>query len=78
LKSETLADAEYKLSDNIFKITGKNFTIELHTKDDLVVTSVISGQATGINVPQIVVSTYGISEEAQKLFDSAVEPAPAQ
>lgn len=78
LKSETLADAEYKLSDNIFKITGKNFTIELHTKDDLVVTSVISGQATGINVPQIVVSTYGISKEAQKLFDSAVEPAPAQ
>lgn len=78
LSSETFADAEFKLSDNIFKITGNNFTIELHTKDDLVITSVISGQATGINVPQIVVSSYGLSAEAKKLFESAVEAAPAQ
>lgn len=78
LNSSSLADAEYKLSDNIFKITGKDFNIELHTKDDLVMTSVISGQATGINVPQIVVSSYGLSSEAKKLFDSAVEPATAQ
>ena len=42
------------------------------------ITSVISGKATGINVPQIVVSSYGLSKEAKKLFDSAVEPAPAQ
>lgn len=78
LASDSLADAEYKLSDNRFKITGTDFTIELHTKDDLVMTSVISGKATGINVPQIVVSSYGLSEEAQKLFDSASEPASAQ
>jgi hypothetical protein len=78
LGSDTLKDAEFKLSDNIFKITGNNFTIELHTKDDLVMTSVISGKATGINVPQIVVSSYGLSKEAKKLFESAVEPAPAQ
>lgn len=78
LDSKTFADAEFKLSDNIFKITGTDFTIELHTKNDLVMTSVISGKATGVNVPQIVVSSYGISKEAQKLFDSAVEPATAQ
>ena len=41
-------------------------------------TSVIAGQATGVNVPQIVVSAYGLSDEAKKLFNSAVEPAPAQ
>ena len=76
LASKTFADAEFKLSDNIFKIAGNNFTIELHTKDDLVMTSVISGKATGINVPQIVVSSYGLSKEAKKLFDSAVEAAP--
>lgn len=78
LNSESFADAEFTLTDNRFKITGTDFTIELHTKDDLVVTSVISGKATGINVPQIVVSSYGLSEEAKKLFDSAVEPATAQ
>lgn len=78
LGSDTLKDAEFKLSDNIFKIVGNNFTIELHTQNDLVMTSVISGQATGINVPQIVVSSYGLSEEAKKLFDSAIEAANAQ
>ena len=41
-------------------------------------TSVISGKATGSTLPQIVVSSYGISEEARKLFDSATEPAAAQ
>lgn len=78
LTSDTFADAEFTLTDNRFKITGTDFTIELHTKDDLVMTSVISGKATGINVPQIVVTAYGISDEAKKLFDSAVEPATAQ
>lgn len=78
LNSESFADAEFTLTDNRFKITGTDFTIELHTKDDLVMTSVISGKATGINVPQIVVSSYGLSEEAKKLFESAVEPATAQ
>lgn len=78
LNSESFADAEFTLTDNRFKITGTDFTIELHTKDDLVITSVISGKATGINVPQIVVSSYGLSEEAKKLFDSAVEPTTAQ
>jgi hypothetical protein len=78
LASKTFEEAEFTLSDNIFKITGDNFTIELHTKNDLVMTSVIAGQATGVNVPQIVVSAYGLSDEAKKLFNSAVEPAPAQ
>ena len=78
LGSDLLKDAEFKLSDNIFKIVGNNFTVELHTKNDLVMTSVISGKATGINVPQIVVSAYGLSAEAKKLFKSAVEAAPAQ
>ena len=78
LSSDVLKDAEFKLSDNIFTITGKEFRIELHTKDDLLMTSVLSGKATGSTLPQIVVSSYGISEEARKLFDSAPEPAAAQ
>lgn len=75
LNSDVLANAEFKLSDNIFVITGNEFRIELHTKDDLLMTSVISGKATGSTLPQIVVSSYGISDEARKLFDSASEPA---
>lgn len=78
LGSDTFTDAEFNLSDNIFTITGNDFTIELRTENDLVFTSIISGKATGINVPQIVVNSYGLSEEAKKLFASAVEPTPAQ
>ncbi|MEG0589919.1 hypothetical protein [Aurantimicrobium sp.] len=78
LASDIMKDAEFKLSDNVFTITGKDFVIELHTQNDLVMTSVITGKATGSSVPQIVVSAYGISKEAKKLFDSAVEPATAQ
>jgi hypothetical protein len=78
MKSEKMAEAQYELTDNIFTITGKDFVIELHIQHDLVMTSVIAGQATGSTVPQIVVSAYGLSEQAQKLFDSAVEPTPAQ
>lgn len=78
IASDKLANAEFELSDNIFKITGEAFVIELHIQNDLVMTSVIAGQATGSSVPQIVVSAYGLSDEAMKLFDSAVEPTPAQ
>ena len=75
LGSETLQDADFRLSDNIFYIEGDDFKIEVHTANDLVTTSIISGQKTGSVVPQIVVSTYGLSEEALKLFATAVEPS---
>lgn len=75
LGSETLTDADFRLSDNVFTIEGEDFSIEVRTANDLVTTSIVSGQKTGSAVPQIVVSTYGLSEEALKLFATAVEPS---
>jgi hypothetical protein len=75
LGSETLTDADFRLSDNVFTIEGEDFSIEVRTANDLVTTSIISGQKTGSAVPQIVVTTYGLSEEALKLFATAVEPS---
>lgn len=75
IESNTLTDADVTLSDNIFTIEGEDFSIEIRTANDLVKTSIISGEKTGSTVPQIVVSTYGLSEEALKLFATAVEPS---
>ena len=75
LGSDMLTDADFRLSDNVFTIEGEDFSIEIRTANDLVTTSIISGEKTGSVVPQIVVSTYGLSEEALKLFATAVEPS---
>jgi hypothetical protein len=75
LDSDMLTDADFRLTDNVFTIEGEDFSIEIRTANDLVTTSIISGQKTGSVVPQIVVSTYGLSEEALKLFATAVEPS---
>lgn len=75
LGSETLTDADFSLSDNVFTIEGEDFSIEVRTANDLVTTSIISGQKTGSAIPQIVVSTYGLSDDALKLFATAIEPS---
>ena len=73
LDTDQIKNAEIKLSSNTFKIVGSNFTMDIYTKDDLVTSTVTSpvGSPT-----LIVVITYGLSDEARKLFVTAAGNAP--
>jgi hypothetical protein len=68
LETDQIKSAEIKLSANIFKITGSNFTLDVYTKDDLVASTVTSPAGSPT---LIVVVTYGLSDEARKLFATA-------
>lgn len=70
--------AEVSLTKNVFTIQGTDFLIEIFVTDDLVYKSNIWSTASKSQTAQIVVTTYGITAESQKLFDSAVEPVSAQ
>lgn len=78
LTTQLLKEAEVTLSKNVFTIQGKDFLVEIFVTDELVYKSNIWSSTSGSKEPQIVVITYGITAETQKLFDSAVEVAPAQ
>ncbi len=78
LSTELLKEAEVTLTKNVFTIQGKDFLVEIFVTDELVYKSNIWSSTTGSKEPQVVVMTYGISQDARTLFDSATEPVPAQ
>ena len=78
LSTELLKEAEVTLTKNVFTIQGKDFLVENYVTDELVYKSNIWSSTTGSKEPQVVVMTYGISQDARTLFDSATEPVPAQ
>lgn len=78
LSTELLKEAEVTLTKNVFTIQGKDFLVEIFVTDELVYKSNIWSSTSGSKEPQVVVITYGISEESRALFNSAVEPVPAQ
>lgn len=75
LSTELLKEAEVSLTKNVFTIQGKDFLVEIFVTDDLVYKSNIWSSTSGSKDPQIVVITYGINEDARKLFDSATGDA---
>ncbi len=78
VKSSKVKEADVSLAKNVFTIQGKDFLVEIFVTNDLVYKSNIWSTASGSQDPQVIVTTYGLSEETQKLFDSATETAPAQ
>jgi hypothetical protein len=78
VKSQKVKEAEVSLAKNVFTIQGKDFLIEIFVTNDLVYKSNIWSTASGTQDAQVIVTTYGIGEEARKLFDAATEPAAAQ
>ncbi|MDH6422959.1 hypothetical protein [Aurantimicrobium minutum] len=78
IATDTVKKADVSLTKNVFTVQGKDFLFEIFVTDDLVYKSNIWSSQSGSQDAQIVVITYGINADTQKLFDSAVEPAPAQ
>ena len=69
--SKDLADAKYELANDTFSITTETISITIRSRDDLVITTTLEASASGSSTKQVIMTTYGISKEAQALYDAA-------
>jgi hypothetical protein len=69
--SKGLENATYNLTNNVFTIKAEAISITINTRDDLVITTTLVAEGAGSAGKQVIMTTYGISKEAQAIFDAA-------
>lgn len=81
LQNPLVESAEFSEKGNRFRVVGDKFVIEVIVENGLVTQSAVVGAAFGTDVPQSVVTTYGLSEDVKTLFATAeyqtTTPTPA-
>lgn len=70
--------ADVTFDKGVYSVQGSDFLFEIFVADGLVYKSNIWSSTSGSQEPQVVVITYGISTDSQKLFDSAIDATPAK
>lgn len=69
--SAALEKATYNLSQGVFTIKADAISITINTRDDLVLTTTLIAEGAGSAGKQVIMTTYGISKEAQAIYDAA-------
>jgi hypothetical protein len=75
LQNPLVGGAEFSEKGNRFRIVGDKFVIEVVVDNGLVTQSAVVGAAFGTDVPQSVVTTYGLSDDVKKLFATSTHPS---
>lgn len=71
LSAPELKESSITLTDNIFTVEGDAFVMNLRVRDDLIITTTLEGLATGIQDKQVIMTTYGLTDEAIAIYESA-------
>jgi len=75
LQNPLVGGAEFSEKGNRFRVVGDKFVIEIIVENGLVTQSAVIGAAFGTDVPQSVVTTYGLSGDVKKLFATSTYPS---
>lgn len=69
--SPAFENATFNLSSNTFTITGEEFQVTMRVRDDLIITTTLESKTAGASAKQVIMTTYGLSDEAMAIYDSA-------